>query len=137
MIPLQEEVKMEEYRKTKVNSGVICSVLMLMLVSTIAFTLGEDVEKKYAPIVGTYEFHVEADVMNIKFWVEDEKFWGAPPGETPAEIVPLEGEEWKFEATTDDGQYFIITFAKDESGKFNKCIIEAMGMELEGKRIEE
>lgn len=126
---------MEKYRKKKAAAVVICSAFMLMFLSTVAFSLGEDLEKKYAPIVGTYEFYVEAEVMNIKFWVEDEKFWGAPEGETPAEIVPMEGEEWKFEASTDDGQYFIITFAKDESGKFNKCIIEAMGMELEGTRI--
>jgi hypothetical protein len=127
----------EKFKKNKVNAVVICSVLMLMFLSPIAFSSGEDLAKKYAPIVGTYEFYMDADVMNVKFWVEDEKFWGAPPGETPAEIVPLEGEEWKFEATTDDGQYFLISFAKDESGKFNKCILEAMGMEIEGTRIEE
>lgn len=115
---------------------IICSVLVFFFFSAFAFSLGEDLEKKYAPIVGTYEFYVEADVMTIKFWVEEEKLWGGPEGETPAELVPMEGEEWKFEATTDDGQYFIISFAKDESGKFNKCIIEAMGMELEGTRIE-
>lgn len=128
---------MEKFKKNKVNAVVICSVLMLMFLSPIAFSLGDDIAKKYAPIVGTYEFQMDADVMNVKFWVEDEKFWGAPPGETPAEIVPLEGEDWKFEATTDDGQYFLITFAKDESGKFNKCTLEAMGMEIEGIRIEE
>jgi hypothetical protein len=116
---------------------IVCSVLMLLLSSAIAFSLWEDIEKKYAPITGTYEFYVEAQIMNIKFWVEEDKFWGAPPGETPAEIVPLEGEEWKFEATTDEGQYFIISFAKDESGKFNKCFVESMGMAIEGTRIEE
>ncbi len=128
---------MEKLGKKKINAVAICSLLMLMFLSTAAFSLGDDAAKKYAPIVGTYEFYVEAQVMNIKFWVEEEKFWGAPEGETPAEIVPMEGEEWKFEATTDDGQYFIISFVKDESGKFNKCIIEAMGMEIEGTRIEE
>ena len=124
-------------KKKKINAVVICNVLVLMLLSTIAFSMGDDLAKKYAPIVGMYEFSMEGQVLNVKFWVEDEKFWGAPPGETPAEIVPLEGEEWKFEANTDSGEYYIITFAKDESGKFNTCILEAMGMEIEGKRIEE
>ncbi|MGD9346432.1 MAG: hypothetical protein PVH84_11245 [Candidatus Aminicenantes bacterium] len=126
-----------ESKKKKISAVVICNVLVLMLLSTIAFSMGDDLAKKYAPIVGTYEFQADYQVLTVKFWVEEEKFWGAPPGETPAEIVPVEGEEWKFEATTDSGEYFIITFAKDESGKFNKCILENMGMEIEGKRIEE
>ena len=128
---------MEKFREKKINAAVICSVLMLLFISPMAFSLGEDLATKYAPIIGTYEFSMDADVMNVKFWVEDGKFWGAPPGETPAEIVPLEGEDWKFEATTDDGQYFLITFAKDDSGKFNKCSLESMGMVLEGTRVKE
>jgi len=128
---------MERFAKDSVTKAVICIVLLLVFSCGTAFSLGEDLEKKYASIIGTYEFYVEAQVMNIKFWVEEEKFLGAPPGETPAEILPMEGEEWKFETTTVNGQYFIITFAKDESGKFNKCTVESMGMVIEGTRIEE
>jgi hypothetical protein len=128
---------MERFTKDSVTKAVICIVLLLVFSYGTAFSLGEELEKKYAPIVGMYEFSMEAQVMNVKFWVEDGKFWGAPPDETPAEIVPLEGEEWKFEATADDGQYYIIEFAKDESGKFNKCTLETMGMVIEGTKIEE
>lgn len=128
---------MERFTKNSLTKAAICMVLLFVFSCGTAFSLSEDPAKKYAPIIGTYEFHMEADVMTIKFWVEDEKLWGAPEGETPAEIVPMEGEEWKFEATTDEGEYFIISFIKDESGKFDKCIIEAMGMELEGTRIKE
>jgi hypothetical protein len=128
---------MERFTKDSVTKAVICIVLLLVFSCGTAFSLGEELEKKYAPIVGMYEFSMEAQVMNVKFWVEDGKFWGAPPDETPAEIVPLEGEEWKFEATADDGQYYIIEFAKDESGKFNKCTLETMGMVIEGTKIEE
>jgi hypothetical protein len=136
-IPVQVEEKMERFTKDSVAKAAICIVLLLVFSCGTAFSLSEDLEKKYAPIIGTYEFSMEAQIMNVKFWVEEEKFWGAPPGETPVEIVPLQGENWKFEATTDDGQYFIITFAKDESGKFNKCTLESMGMVIEGTRIEE
>lgn len=116
---------------------VFMSIMLILAVFyATAFSLTEELEKKYAPIIGTYEFSWEAQVMSIKFWVEEGKFWGAPEGETPAEIVPVEGEDWKFEANTDEGLY-IIEFVKDESGKFNKCIIESAGMQLEGKRIEQ
>jgi hypothetical protein len=126
-----------EGKKKKISEVVIFNVLVLVLLSSIAFSMGDDLAKKYAPIIGTYEFQADYQVLTVKFWVEDQKFWGAPPGETPAEIVPLEGEDWKFEANTDSGEYFIITFAKDESGNFNRCTLENMGMEIEGKRIEE
>lgn len=128
---------MAKFVENLANRAIVYSVLVLLLSSTLAFSLGEDAEKKYAPIIGTYEFYVEAQVMNIKFWVEEEKLWGAPEGETPGELEPMEGEEFKFEVTTDDGQYFIIDFVKDESDKYNKCIIQATEMELEGTRIEQ
>ncbi len=117
---------MAKFLENSANRAIVYSVLVLLLSSTLVFSLGEDLEKKYAPIVGTYEFYVEAQVMNIKFWVEEEKLWGAP-----------EGEEFKFEITTDDGQYYILDFVKDESGKYNKCIVQAMGMEMEGTRIKQ
>lgn len=128
---------MAKFLENSANRAIVYSVLVLLLSSTLAFSLGEDLEKKYAPIIGTYEFYVEAQVMNIKFWVEEEKLWGAPEGETPGELEPMEGEEFKFEITTDDGQYYILDFVKDESGKYNKCIVQAMGMEMEGTRIEQ
>ncbi len=128
---------MAKFLKKSACWGVICGVFALLFFSALVFSLGQDLEKKYTPIIGTYEFYVEEQVMNIKFWVEEEKFWGAPEGETPAEIVPMEGEEWKFETTTDEGQYYMIEFVKDESGKFNKCIIESMGMQIEGTRIKQ
>lgn len=128
---------MERFSKDSVAKAAICFLLILVFSCGAAFSLSEDLEKKYAPIIGTYEFYLDAEVMNVKFWVEDGKFWGAPPGETPTEIVPMKDEAWKFEATTEDGQYFIISFAKDESGKFNKCTLESMGSVIEGTRIEE
>lgn len=128
---------MAKLLKRSVRTGVLCGVLAILVFTLSVFSLGEDLEKKYAPIIGTYEFSDDAQVMRIRFWVEEEKLWGGPEGETPAEIVPMEGEEWKFETTTDEGQYFVIEFVKDESGKFNKCIIESMGMQLEGTRIEQ
>jgi len=136
-IPVQLEVKMKRFTKDSVSRTVICIVLLLVFSCGTAFSLGEDLEKKYAPIIGTYEFYVEAQVMNVKFWVEEGKFLGAPEGETPGELTPIEGGEFKFEVTTDEGNYYIIDFVKDESGKYNKCIIQVMGEELEGTRIEE
>jgi len=73
--------------------------------------------------------------MIISFWVEEGKFWGAPQGETPLEVVPVEGEDMKFEVTTLEGQYYELHFIKDEAGKVIKCVVATMGMEMEGAKI--
>jgi hypothetical protein len=131
------EVKLERLKKCFLNSIFVLVVLALMISGSFSIAAGGDAAKKYAPILGTYEFFAEGQTMLIKFWVDEEKLWGAPEGETPEELTPMEGENWKFEVTTGDGQYFVLEFVKDESGKFNKCLLQTMGTELEGTRIEE
>ena len=59
---------MVKFAENSSRRVIICSVLVFFFSSVLAFSLGEDLEKKYAPIIGTYEFYVEAEVMNIKFW---------------------------------------------------------------------
>jgi hypothetical protein len=110
------------------------SLALFVLTTSLLATI-QDAEKKYAPLVGDYEFDMQGQIMVVSFWVEEGKLWGAPEGETPAELEPVEGEDMKFEVNTDTGQFFELEFVKDESGKVNKCIILAMGMEMEGVRI--
>ena len=116
------------------NTIVILS-LTLFIFGTSLFAYAQDAEKKYAPLVGDYEFDMQGQVMVVSFWVEDGKLVGAPEGETPEELEPVEGEDLKFEINTADGQFMELEFVKDESGKINTCIVLTMGMELEGVRI--
>ena len=110
--------------------------LILFVLSTSLFAFyQEDAGKKYAPLVGDYEFDMQGQIMVVSFWAEDGKLVGAPEGETPEELEPVEGEDLKFEINTADGQFMELEFVKDDSGKFNKCIVLTMGMELEGVRI--
>jgi hypothetical protein len=92
-------------------------------------------EKKYAEIVGDYEFEFEGQVMVISFWEEDGVLWGAPEGETPESIDPVEGKPLNFEVTVEGGQFYELEFKKDESGKVTKCIMQVQGMELEGIKL--
>jgi len=131
------DVKLEQLKKCFLNSLFVLVVLALVISGSFSFAAEGDTAKKYAPILGTYEFFAEGQTMIIKFWVDEEKLWGAPEGETPEELMPMEGEDWKFEVTTVEGKYFVLEFVKDESGKFNKCLLQNMGREIEGTRIEE
>ena len=114
--------------------SILTLTLFVLSASLFAF-YQEDAEKKYAPLVGDYEFDMQGQIMVVSFWVEDGKLVGAPEGETPEELEPVEGEDLKFEINTADGQFMELEFIKDEAGKINTCIVLTMGMELEGVRI--
>jgi len=121
-------------RVLKKTTSILTLTLFVLSASLFAF-YQEDAEKKYAPLVGDYEFDMQGQIMVVSFWVEDGKLVGAPEGETPEELEPVEGEDLKFEMNTADGQFLELEFIKDEAGKINTCIVVTMGMELEGVRI--
>jgi hypothetical protein len=120
---------------------VFAACLALALVMTLSAPVwaaqekDEALKKKYAAYIGAYEFELEGQVMVINFWVEEGAFWGAPEGEEKAELTPVEGEAHQFEVDV-MGEYYEITFAADEAGKFNKCIVLSMGQEMQGVKIE-
>ena len=121
--------------KLKVKTFCVGILIVFALgVSLLAFN-GQETEKKYALLVGDYEFDMQGQIMIISFWVEEGKLWGAPEGETPLEVVPVEGEDMKFEVNTAEGQYYELQFVKDESGKVTRCMVTTMGMEMEGVKI--
>ncbi len=114
---------------------------LFALMASMCFSLvlaqqqDEALKKKYAPLLGSYEFSWDTQVMVITFWVEGGVILGAPEGETPAEITPVEGQDLKFEADV-EGQLYELTFVKDESGKVASCIMSVNGMEVEGIKLE-
>lgn len=94
--------------------------------------------KLYQEIAGKYQFGFEGEYMTIAFWEKEGKLYGAPEGMEEvdyAEVTPVEIKELKFEATSNDGQYFEINFARGESGKIDKCVLISDGLEIEGTRI--
>lgn len=92
-------------------------------------------EKKYADIVGEYEFDMEGQMMVVSFYVEDGKLWGAPEGQEAAELEPVEGKPLNFVVNTPDGGVMEMEFVKDDSGKVVKCVVDMMGMAMEGVKI--
>ena len=101
----------------------------------------QELEKKYAPILGDYEFDLtEAGmgIVTIQFYIEDNAIWAWPQdvGE-PAEMIPVEGEQFVFAIEGADGQSWKVEFQKDDNGKYTKChtINEAMGLDVVGEKI--
>jgi hypothetical protein len=116
----------------------ISSLTLVLFVCNAVFFGQEktDTEKLYAEIAGDYEFEYEEQVDIITFFVEDGVLMGRDSDDdegTPLE--PVEGKELGFEATSDAGQLFEITFSRDESGMITKCLLVTMGMEIQGVKI--
>lgn len=94
-----------------------------------------DTAKLYAEIAGDYEFIMEMDAMTISFWVEDGKLMGGPPGETPEEIIPVEGDDLKFTVTIPSGEEYTLTFIRDDAGNITRCLMETSMGEIQGDKI--
>lgn len=117
---------------------VISSITLVLFICNAASFAQEktDTQNLYAEIAGDYEFDFEGQVDVITFFVKDGVLMGRDSDDdegTPLE--PVEGKALGFEATSDEGQMFEITFSRDENGKITKCQLVTMGMELQGVKL--
>jgi hypothetical protein len=96
-----------------------------------------DTEKLYKEIVGDYSFAIGSEPMVVAFWMEKGKLYGAPKGQENemAEITPRDLEKLMFETNVPNGQYYEITFLRDQAGKITKCKLVTQGVEVIGDRI--
>jgi len=95
-----------------------------------------DMKKLIAEIVGDYDFSFQGQSLLVQFTEQDGKLFGAPPGETPEEIHPVEGKPLCFDVTVAaSGDYYELQFVRNDKGVIDKCIISVQGMVVEGLKI--
>ncbi len=123
------------------------SIVSVFAVTTFLLSLmtlpaaAQDLEKKYAPIVGDYEFDMSdagMGVMTVQMYVENDVLWAwAQDMGDPGEMVPVEGEEFVFTIDSGDSGVWRMEFLKDESGKYTKChaVNDTMGLDITGEKI--
>jgi hypothetical protein len=123
--------------KSSIIGVIVCLTLGLFICNVASYAQNTaDTAKLYAEIAGDYEFAIEGQTDILIFFVKDGVLMGK--GSDDAEEVPLEpveGKELVFEATNSRGQFYELTFSRDESGKITKCLVVTMGMEVEGIKI--
>ena len=114
----------------------------VFLLSLLTFSAAaQDLEKKYAPIVGDYEFDMSESgmgIMTVQIYVENDALWALPQDMgDPGEMIPKEGEEFVFTIDAGDEGSWTLEFLKDESGKYTKChaVNEVMGTDITGEKI--
>ena len=128
--------------KSTRNVAVSTFIGMAFLLTLMALpAAAQDLEKKYAPIVGDYEFDMSEagmGVMTVQIYVENDALWAWPQdsGE-PGEMIPVEGQEFVFTIDAGDSEWK-MEFLKDESGKYSKChaVNEVLGMDITGEKVE-
>jgi hypothetical protein len=93
-------------------------------------------KKLLAEIAGDYIFEFQGETLTVQFIEQDGKLFGAPPGETPEEIHPVEGKPLCFDVTVAaSGDYYELQFVRNDQGAIDKCVMTVMGMVVEGYKI--
>jgi hypothetical protein len=128
-------------RKSLCVTTVMLSLLAFVFVSFVAADTTEDLEKKYAPILGDYSFDMTSHgygVLKVTFYVENEQLCAVTEvGSTPGIMEPVEGKEFEFTVEDPDEGTYQIKFLKDDAGKFTKCHLfnETMGIDVMGEKV--
>ena len=134
---------MKRFIHTTALSRAAAALLMMLILAPAVPALAQEggAKGKYAELLGDYEFDL-ADlgmgvvVMNI--YAEGDSLWVWPETSSePAEMMPVEGEKYKFFIEDDDEGHYDIIFLKDEDGKYTKCRVvnENMSLDTTGTRI--
>lgn len=109
-----------------------CFLLILFGLSITSYA--QDKAKLYGEIAGDYEYEYEGQLIIITYSVEDGVLYATQEGdpEPPSRLDPVEGKELEFETTGGDGNLYVISFSRDEEGKFTKSILSTMDIVIEG-----
>jgi len=133
--------------KLSIHKRIILVLICLvpsLLMSGLLFAGQEksdaSLEKKYAPILGDYEFDLTemgGEVQVLNYHITDGELWIDSGDGDPAICKPVEGAEFEFTAVSSDGQEFEIRFEKDDKGEYPLCNINilSMGIEISGTKI--
>ena len=134
---------MKLFTCTRVVLMAVCLLAAILISGPVAVAQEKSdtaLEKKYAPILGDYEFDMTdmgGDVLMLTFHITEGALWIDSGDGDPAVCEPVEGAEFEFTAVASDGQEFEIRFAKDDGGEYALCNINvlSMGIEIEGTKI--
>jgi hypothetical protein len=130
------EALMKKIIGTTTMALLALACLAASAVPAVAQDKPVDMKKVIADIVGDYDFSIQGESMVVQFTESDGKLFGAPAGEAPEEIKPVEGKPLFFDVTVAaNGQYYEMQFVRNDKGVIDKCIMNAMGMTVEGMKI--
>ena len=127
---------MKKTIRTTATALLALACLAALAVPAVAQDKPVDMKKVLADITGDYDFSIQGESMVVQFTDSDGKLFGAPVGETPEELKPIEGKPLFFDITVAaNGQYYELQFVRNEKGVIDKCVMNVMGTSVEGMKI--
>ena len=121
---------------TTATALLALAFLTALAVPSVAQDKPVDMKKLIAEIIGDYDFSFQGESMIVQFTGNNGKLFGAPVGETPEEIKPVEGKPLCFDITVAaNGQYYELQFVRNDKGVIDKCVMTVMGTAVEGMKI--
>ena len=122
---------------------VVILILAIFFLSgvALAYQTDEELKKKYASVLGAYEFDATVygmGVFSVEVYVEYGSLWTFPDiSDSAAEMTAVEGEEFSFLIEDPNEGNYKIEFLKDDQGKYTRCHVvnEFAGMDLIGTKI--
>jgi len=118
-------------------------ILGVLMVGSVCFSQeksDEELKKKYALILGEYEFDLSefgGAVIVLNIHIENGALWGDSGDGNPVTLEPVEDGRFEFTADDPESGALEITFLKDDQGQYTKCHIKLldMGLEITGNKI--
>ena len=127
---------MKKIMRTSATALLALACLAALAVPAVAQDKPVDMKKVLADIIGDYDFSIQGESMVVQFTESDGKLFGAPVGEAPEELTVIEGKPLCFCVTVAaNGQYYELQFVRNDKGVIDKCVMNAMGMTVEGMKI--
>ena len=134
------EVKMKKLFRGQFLHMIAFIILCFCMMHSITFAqevADEDLKKKYAPILGKYEFVTDGGTFILEFYIEGNDLWADSGDGRPATMESLKDTMFEFKAEDPLTGIFEIKFMKDESGEYKKCHVvnTSMGLDAKGNKI--
>jgi hypothetical protein len=130
------EGKMKNLFKARFLFMIAFFVLCLFMVHSIVIAqeaADEDLKKKYAPILGEYEFVMEGGAFTLNLYIESGALWADSGDGQPATMEPLKDKPFEFKAEDPQAGIFEIKFLKDDQDDYTICHVVNTGMGLDAK----
>lgn len=133
---------MKKLFKNRFLCTFVLFILCLFMVQSVTIAQegsDEELKKKYAPILGEYEFLTSGGAFTLKYYVEDGALWADSGDGRPATMEPVKDKKFEFTAEDPQAGLFEIKFLKDDQGKYTVChvINTGMGLDAKGNKIDE
>ena len=116
---------MRRKEKKSLIGVMVCSFFVLFVMNTASYAPQENkVDPKLLDeLIGGYALKIQGKTGAFVFIAEEGKLMGAPAGEKPSVLEPVEGKDMTFVGHSSDGTELLFKFVRDEEGKVEKCIL--------------